>query len=334
MADIGNYDFGMNFRLSSNREDPAKRFASAAKSNADRAIADMVAAGQQGVNALSGLQTDSRLAIDAAGAAADTINIAGGNVRDAANRMNAPIANLGQDAAALRQGAGDTMALAQPWLTAGTDLLNMNRDAPGTAGEFWRLYGQLDPDLQMSLAAGDARAEAQAQTEAAVRSLTRAGVPPTAAAVASLESKMANYSAALVSAVKTKARQAGVNLQMEALGKGLQMAIASSGMGEQFLRDSVEQQKAAAQVESAVGDLIKGQGGLYATEGDLAAKGGALRLDAVNTGTNTAKALQSAYQALQASYATSAEYWSTQASSELGLLMSGVGVSGNNYTLV
>ena len=292
------------------------------------AIDSMTDVGRQGVEALKPYLDQTDTAMLAANEAADRIHAAGDNVAESARALDPAIDAVRGDAASLRSEAEEARRRAQPWLDSSEDLLNMNRGAGGTTGEFWRLYDQLDPDLQMSLAASDARNETQAQTESAVRALTRAGVTPTAAAVASLRTKLANSTSALVTSVKTKARQAGVTLQMGALEKGLQMALQQSGAGEALLRDSVNAYASAAGAESEAGNLRVAQGDLFGKQGALEAQGGQLRLDAANTGVNAGSAIQRAYQAWGESFAVAAEWHSAQASSLLALLQRGAG-SGN-----
>ena len=89
-------------------------------------------------------------------------------------------------------------------------------------------------------------------------SLQRAGVSPTAAALATIRERAAASTAGLVAAVKTKARQSGITMQMEALEKGVSLAIAQAGIGKQFTDSATEGYKSAAQLEQLSGSLKTG----------------------------------------------------------------------------
>jgi hypothetical protein len=287
------------------------------------AIASNVQAGALGVEAVKPALDDARAANDAANVSADRIHAAGNNVVRAAEELNPIIAATRGDAATLRTRGQDLTKEAQPWLTSSRDMLGMNRDAEGSAGEYWKLYDQLDPDLQMALAASDARNESAAQTESAVRSLTRAGVSPSASAIGALRARLTQQTAALVSSVKTKARQAGVQLQLGTLEAGLKLAMQQAGVGEAFMRDSVTATGAASDAEGRAGSLTATKGDLYGKGGALEASAADIRLSGANTEAQAASVLQRAYESWGNSYTTAAEFYSTQASSFLGLIQSG-----------
>jgi len=215
--------------------------------------------------------------------------------------------------------AGGNLAYSADWLRQAEGLRNMDENAGGISGEFARLYKQLDPSLQMSLAASDARKESQAQMDSAVRSLQRAGVSPTAAALATIRERAAASTAALVAAVKTKARQSGITMQMDALEKGVSLAIAQAGIGKQFTDSATEGYKSAAQLEQLSGSLKTGAASIYGSSASLLADAQNL-VQAAAAGKIQASNMQvSAAQAAIQAFATAAEYYSTQASSFRGL---------------
>lgn len=287
------------------------------------AIASGVQIGALGAEMAGGVLDDARAANRAAGASADQIHAAGTEVGRIAGSMTPIIGAVRGDAATLRGQGAELSGLAQPWLNSAEGLLTGDRNAGGTTGEFWNLYDQLDPELQMSLAASDARNETGAQTESAIRSLTRAGVSPSAAAIGALRTKLTQQTSALVSSVKTKARQAGVQLQLGALESGLKLAMQQAGVGEAFMRDSVTATGAASEAEGRAGQLTGTQGSLYGEMGRLEASSAETRLGGINAETQAASVLQRANESWQQSYTTAAEYYSTQASSFLGLIQAG-----------
>ena len=314
-----------------------------AKAAADKAAARTEALGVVGtqsalatgsvntaVDAASGsVAAASKVAADAAAAnrtvqsAVTGINAAAGKVTGAADNMNPIIDTLRGDAATQRETAADLAAEAQPWLDSSKSMLGMDDTADGTAGEFWRLYGKLDPDLQMALATSDARNESQAQAASAVRSLTRAGVSPSAAAIGELRTKLTNQTAALVSSVKTKARQMGITMQMGVLESGIKIAMQQAGIGEAFMRDNVTATSAASGAEAAAGGLVGQQGALYGKGGELRATAASTAVGGVGAEVAAQTAYQNAVNNWDASLQMSAEFHATQASSMLGLVQEG-----------
>ena len=146
---------------------------------ADSAIASMTGAGSA---VASGAASAAAAAADKAARAADTT---AGKIGETVSTMQGIAGGLlpqadkiSGDASTVRNIAGGNLAYSADWLKQAEGLRNMDENAGGISGEFAKLYKQLDPALQMSLAASDARKQSQAQTESAVRALQRAGCPP------------------------------------------------------------------------------------------------------------------------------------------------------------
>lgn len=287
------------------------------------AVSSGVQIGALGAETAGAVLDDARETNRAAVESADRIHAAGTAVGQTADELNPIISATRGDAATLRAQGANLTEQAQPWLQSSTDLLTGNRAAGGSTGEFWNLYDQLDPELQTALAASDARNESGAQTETAIRAMTRAGVSPSAAAIGALRTKLAQQTSAFVSSVKTKARQAGVQLQLGTLETGLKLAMQQAGVGEAFLRDSVTATGAAVGAEGEAGKLTGTKGELYGKQGALEAEAAATRATGINAETQAASVLQRANESWQASYTTAAEFYSAQASSFLGLVQAG-----------
>ena len=293
---------------------------------ADSAIASMTGAGSA---AASGATSAAFAAADKAAKAADTT---AGKIGETVSMMQGIAGGLlpqadkiSGDASTVRGIAGGNLAYSADWLRQAEGLRNMDENAGGISGEFAKLYKQLDPSLQMSLAASDARKEAQSQMDSAVRSLQRAGVSPTAAALATIRERAAASTAGLVAAVKTKARQSGITMQMEALEKGVSLAIAQAGIGKQFTDSATEGYKSAAQLEQLSGSLKTGAASIYGSSASLLADAQNL-VQAAAAGKIQASNVQvSAAQAAIQAFATAAEYYSVQASSFRGLAEEGGG---------
>jgi len=296
---------------------------------ADNAISSMTGAAQ-------GATSGARAAVGSAASARASAESTATKIGETASTMQGiaggllPIADRVEgDAAAVRGIAGQNLDMSKPWFQQSEGLLNMDEKAGGISGEFASLYKQLDPELQMALAASDARKEAQSQTNSAVRSLQRAGVSPTASALASIREKAANQTAALVASVKTKARQSGVTMQMDALGRGISMAIAQSGVGQKFTEDATSAYASASQMENISGSLKSGAASIYGSSANLLSNAQGM-IQAAANGEISANSTQiSAAQAVVGAFATAAEYYSIQASSFRGLAESGDGESGD-----
>lgn len=288
---------------------------------ADNAIAAMTGSAQSGAGSMA--QAHAVAAKSSAEKASQSINKTAGVMSGVADAMLPGADRIAADAATLRAAGVESTNLAQGWLQQSKGLLSMDEGAGGISGEFAGLYKKLDPNLQMTLAAGDARLEAQSQTDAAVRALQRAGVSPTASAVASVRQKMAERTSALVASVKTQARQAGINMQMAALEKGLTMAIQQAGVGETFLRDAATNTAAAVTAEQAGAAVQQAAGSLYGASATLVADAQNLIQAAANGITSASAQRIAEAQAVVNAFATAAEYYSTQASSFRGLAEEG-----------
>lgn len=298
---------------------------------ADNAIASMTGAAQTAVQGAGNAGVAAAAsAASSATQAAGTLNTTAGKMTRLADSTLPAADRIAGDAATLRRAGAASTAQAQPWLQQSQGLLNMDANAGGLSGEFVNLYQQFDPTLQMALAAADARSETQAQSESAVRALQRAGVSPTADALSSIRQRAMDTSAALVAAVKTKARQTGISLQLDAIQRGVAMAIQQAGVGETFMRDAANEVASAAQAEQSGASIRQGAASIYGASGNLVSNAQQLIQAAANGQISANAAVIQANTALVNSFATAAEYYSTQASSFRGLAQEAMNPTGNN----
>lgn len=297
---------------------------------ADNAIASLTGEAQAAVlgAGAAGIRAADAAAASA-GHASNQLNQTAGQMRGIADSMLPSAGRIEGDAATLRQAGADSRALAQPWIRQSQGLLAMDEGAGGLSGEFATLYRKLDPTLQMAQAAADARGESEAQTNAAVRALQRAGVSPTASALATIRQRAMDRSTALVASVKTKARQAGISLQMDALQQGLTMALQQAGVGESFMRDAASNIASASQAEQGAAAIRQGAASIYGASGNLVADAQNLIQQAANGQISANSAQVQAHTALVNAFTTAAEYYATQASSFRGLAQEGAGSNSN-----
>jgi len=296
-----------------------KSLAKAYLTKGDNAINSMTTAATSGTVAAATGVTAANKAADSAATTADKLNAGAASMKALADSSLPNAARIESAASTLSTAAANNTALAQPWLRQSQGLLAMDETAGGISGEFASLYRKFDPTLQAAQAAANARSETQAQTDSAVRALRRAGVSPTASALADIRKRAIDSSAALVAAAKTTAMQTGISLQMEALQRGLGMAIQQSGVGESFLKDAASNTAAAATAEAGAASIKQGVASIYGSSENLVATAQQLIQQAANGQIAANSEFATANTALVNSFATAAEYYSAQASSFRGL---------------
>jgi hypothetical protein len=205
---------------------------------------------------------------------------------------------------------GDAAKLnAAPWLAAGEDMLGLNAGAGGIAGEWVKNYNALSPDSLVSFAASDAQRSIENTRGQMARTLSRSGVSISSPAYVAALNEAKKYEQALLAGVKTRARLLGMKEQSSALQQGLQMAIGATGMGDQLTRQALAATQGASQATGAATDAEARAAGILGQAGGLESEKVRLGLAGNNT-------LANAQQ-------VAADYYSTQASSTLGLLQSG-----------
>jgi len=296
-----------------------KSLAKAYLTKGDNAINSMTTAATSGTVAAATGVTAANKAADSAATTADKLNAGAASMKTLADSSLPNAARIESAASTLSTAAANNTALAQPWLRQSQGLLAMDETAGGISGEFASLYRKFDPTLQAAQAAANARSETQAQADSAVRVLQRAGVSPTASALADIRKRAIDSSAALVAAAKTTAMQTGISLQMEALQRGLAMAIQQSGVGENFLKDAASNTAAAATAEAGAASIKQGVASIYGSSENLVANAQQLIQQAANGQISANSELVAANAAVANSFTTAAEYYSIQASSFRGL---------------
>lgn len=275
---------------------------------AQGAIGAATGAAQAGVTAAQQAQGQNAGIVSQINADADTLRASAPGIRQDALTQRG-YANTFTDMAATASGA------ATPWMGAGSDILSLNPNASGVAGEWVKNYNSLSPDSLVSFAASDAQRSIDNTRGQIVRTLTRSGVSPSSPAFAAALTQAKKYEQALLSGVKTRARLLGIKEQASALQSGLQMAMGATGVGQQFAQQAMSAVSgasgatgAATAAERAANEAVAGAGGLSAQGASVTAQG--------------ASALVSANASLAQAQQTAADYYSTQASSVLGLMQS------------
>lgn len=88
---------------------------------------------------------------------AEGVRAQAGRVSGIADGMAQDSNSLRGDAATLRSNAGDMWGQSRGWFETGNDMLNLNPNATGMAGEFNKYYNSLSPENLVSFAASDAQ---------------------------------------------------------------------------------------------------------------------------------------------------------------------------------
>jgi len=335
------------------KEEPYKSPGALAASAAGAEATRLVQAGETAVGAAStaaaqNLQTisgdlnlaaaqsnaDMNAARSAGAALTETAGRLGGfadNVMRTAGEVGETADIFKQFAASMERDAVFARANALPWLDAGKDLLSMNPNAGGMAGEFARLYNQMSPDAMAAGAATSTRKAADVAQKDLLMSLARRGISAGSGAVAAALGKIKEREEASVAAMMTAARKTGLSLQADALRSGFAMALEASGMGKAFSDEAINATMAASDaqgkataaltskgsLEAQAANIIATQGNMYAASGNLA-MGIASNVNAAATG--RASALTAAANTQVNAQAVAADYYSTQGGSLLSML--------------
>lgn len=269
------------------------------------------------------------------------INTDAESVRAAAGRVSGVAAGMAQDttalrgdAATLRGDAGNLWDKGQGWFGTGQDIVNLNPNATGIAGEYNKYYQSLSPDSLVSFAASDAQRSVDNTRGQLTRTLSGMGVSPGSAAYGAALAKAQQYESALLAGVKTRARLLGIDKQGNALAQGMSMAIQATGVGTTLANSAIQATQGAVGATAQAADNEQARGGLEATAGQLSqgagnltATGAGVTLNAAQGVTQANAALTNANDSFARAQQAAADYYSTQASSMLGLLQSGNSVA-------
>lgn len=280
---------------------------------ANGAISSATGAAQAGVGAAQGAQAANAGVVSQINADADTLrSSASGIKKDAATQRGY--------AGTFADMATDSQASASPWVGAGNDILSLNSDATGLGGEWVKNYNSLSPDSLVSFAASDAQKSIDNTRDQLTRTLARSGVSVSSPAYAAALAQTKKYEQALLSGVKTRARLLGIKEQSSALQSGMQMAMQAAGVGQAFTAQALSAMGGASSATGAATSAESAANAAVSDAGNLSATGAGITQAGANAVTGANATLASAQQ-------TAADYYSTQASSVLGLLQSGASTS-------
>ena len=277
---------------------------------------------------------DMNAARSAGAALTETAGRLGGfadNVMQTAGEVGETADIFKQFAASMERDAVFARANALPWLDAGKDLLSMNPNAGGMAGEFARLYNQMSPDAMAAGAATSTRKAADVAQKDLLMSLARRGISAGSGAVAAALGKIKEREEASVAAMMTAARKTGLSLQADALRSGFAMALEASGMGKAFSDEAINATMAASDaqgkataalaskgsLEAQAANIIATQGNMYAASGNLAM---GIASNVNNAAIGRAGARTAAANTQVNAQAVAADYYSTQGGSLLSML--------------
>ena len=277
---------------------------------------------------------DMNVARSAGAALTETAGQLGGfadNVMQTAGEVGETADIFKQFAASMERDAVFARANALPWLNAGNDLLSMDPNAGGMAGEFARLYNQMSPDAMAASAATSTRKAADVAQKDLLMSLARRGVSAGSGAVAAALEKSKEREEASVAAMMTAARKTGLSLQADALKSGFAMALQASGMGKAFSDEAINATMAASDaqgkataaltskgsLEAQAANIIATQGNMYGAAGNLAM---GIAANVNDAAIGRAGARTAATNTQVNAQAVAADYYSTQGGSLLSML--------------
>lgn len=332
-----------------NTPSPAKLAGIAAGAEANRLVQAGESAVGSAVNAAAGnldtvkgmvnlsnaqVGADLNAARSAGAGLTDTAAQVGGyadKVDKSASEVGAQADIFQQYAEGMQRDAVFAQANALPWIQTGNDILSMNPNAGGMAGEWSKLYKQMSPDSMAAGAATSTRKAATVAEQSMLQSLSRRGVSAGSGAVAAALGKLNDRVESNVAAMMTAAHKAGLTMQSDALKNGFVMALQASGMGEQFADEALAAEMAATDAQAKATSALTTQGslqaqaaGIVATKGNLLNAAGNLALGiAANVSNNTSSnisGLNAATNTQVNAESMAADYYSTQGGSLLSML--------------
>lgn len=233
------------------------------KDKAAQAYQDAVSTAQKGYQAILGGVESANKHIASADNDLES-------ARKSANGMSAAITNVNNSASALSPFAQSLNQIGQSQLSMYDQLISGDISRGGIAGDYLGAVKaaadaalNIDPDRYVSMAASDVQsafANAQGQTE---RELARRGVSMgSGASVSNLRKQLAQSLAVALSAAKTKARQQGIDSQLNALTQ-------RAGMFKDVLNTAQSAGAQASENIAKAAGIFQAQGDLYATAGQL-----------------------------------------------------------------
>lgn len=303
-----------------------------------------VNAAQNGVNVV--LNGGAQVRADTAGMRdqARLVNTQAGRVNDTADALAALAGMLAPDADALR-GYGDTL-----W-KQGNSMFEQSRDqfgqagalasldpnATGLAGEFIKQYGYMSPDKYVSRATSDTQSAFDNALAQQSRELARRGVGVGSGAAQALRQQLSRAKAVALAAMKTNARQQGIDEQTKMLSTMTGAAKTFFDMGKDSAQTALDAQKtgaglreAAAGVTAKQGDILQNAGAMREAVGNLFAKTAGILGDAAAAEMNWMKLADSAWQGVADAWKSAAEYYNRAASTEVSANTAGGGGGGTH----
>lgn len=151
----------------------------------------------------------------------------------------------------------------------GRGIVMMDPSSGGLASQFINYWNSLSPDRYVSQAASDTQGSYQNAFDQSARELSRRGVSAGSGAYGALERQKNMLLATAIAAAKTKARQAGLDLQAQQLDKMVAAANTMYNMGnenarfgESLVGQALDANKAAVGVYDGAGKMYQSAGGL------------------------------------------------------------------------
>ena len=291
--------------------------------NANSSITGMVDTARSGLGAATaGVNAANEARIDNSAASAH-IAADAASLRTFAPRLQNDAAAQRANATTFAGMAGAAQEQASPWLAQGQGILGLDANAGGMAGEWAKNYNALSPDSLVSFTASEAQRSIENTRGQMARTLSRSGVSMSSPAYMAALGEAKKYEQALLSGVKTRARMLGLKEQGGALAQGMQMAMGATGMGNQIMGRALAAQQASSAATGAAAATEGQAGGMFERAGGLEAQAGGLNNQSAQVTIGAQNALGGAYNTLANAQQVAADYYSTQASSTLGLLQSG-----------
>lgn len=232
----------------------------------------------EAANAASGMSRDIGATRDAAA-----------GVRGAAHELTPFVGQLNTFGNTLFTQGQDLYGTGMGFIEQANDILGLNKDASGFAGQFVKALMAIDPDRYVASAAGDVQTAYSNLQEQMQRNLARQGQDASSGRSQALTHAWAQAAASAVAGAKTRARQLGLTERLAALGQGSTVAGNIAQVGSGLTGQGV-------QASATGGQLVQGAANVQATKGQLLSSAGQLEGQAGQLGASQANAFTAAGQ--------------------------------------
>lgn len=300
-------------------------------SAAKGAVSSVDANNAQLSQAVNGHITNMTSQADKINSVAENIGNQAGAVSDWASKVGATADSLTPYAQSMKDYASSVYGQGQTLVDQGNQLLGTWSNFAPLVGKYTESLKSLDPNNKVSMAAHDVQSSFRNTQGQNTRALSRMGVDPSSGAFQAQKAQWDQALATALAGAKTRARNQGLQEQINALASGLGVGSNLAQAGAQIGVQGTGAMSQAGDLLGGAANIINQQGGLYGTAGQLAGTAGNLMNSqagvyqsagslqqaagqlALNLGLQTQQQALAAQQMLSDAIGSAAAYYNSQA---------------------